>query len=185
MEERLKKLSRTMAYALRHHPESFGLTLDDQGWMPVDELLAALRQRSPWQRASVDDVAAVIAQSDKPRYEMRGGLIRAFYGHSIPQKMTRELATPPAMLFHGTTPEAARTIKVEGLKPMRRQYVHLSAEEATARVVALRRTIRPVILRVTALQAHQQGIKFYYGNDMIWLADPIPPRFIPFVPEEG
>src|SRR5713226_1032294 len=103
MEERLKKLSRTVAFALRHHPESFGLTLDEQGWLPIEELLAALRQRSPWQGVSSDDLAAVIAQSDKQRYEMRDGLIRASYGHSISQKMTYELATPPPTLFHGTT----------------------------------------------------------------------------------
>src|SRR6266699_5424732 len=106
----------------------------------MEERLAALHQQSSWQGVSSDDLAAVIAQSDKQRYEIRDGLIRAYYGHSIPQKMTREPATPPAMLFHGTTQEAVRAIKVEGLKPMRRQYVHLSAEEATARVVALRRT---------------------------------------------
>jgi putative RNA 2'-phosphotransferase len=62
---------------------------------------------------------------------------------------------------------------------MKRQYVHLSAEEDTARTVALRRTSRPVILRINALQAQQQqNIKFYYGNDMVWLADHIPPGFI-------
>jgi putative RNA 2'-phosphotransferase len=73
---------------------------------------------------------------------------------------------------------------VEGLKPMQRQYVHLSAEEATARTVALRRTRHPVILRIDAFQAHQHGIKFYYGNDMVWLADNIPPEFIHFATEE-
>jgi putative RNA 2'-phosphotransferase len=50
----------------------------------------------------------------------------------------------------------------------------------TARQVALRRTPHPVILQIAALQAHQQGIKFYLGNDMIWLADHIPPQFILF-----
>ncbi len=181
MEDRLVRLSRTMAYALRHHPENVGLTLDEEGWVPVEELLAALRQRSPsWHNVSVDDFVAIITQSDKKRYEMHAGMIRAYYGHSVPQKMTRELAIPPALLFHGTTQKAAHIIGKEGLKPMQRQYVHLSAEEATARMVALRKTAQPVILRVNALQASEQGIKFYYGNDMVWLADPIPPRFIRF-----
>lgn len=180
MEQRLIKIGRTISYALRHHPESFGLTLDDEGWVPVQDLLVALRERGSWHDVTVEDIAAIISQSDKQRYEMRDGMIRAFYGHSIPQKMTHELATPPATLFHGTTPTAASAIKIEGLRPMQRQYVHLSAEEATARAVALRRTRHPVILRVNALQAHQQGIRFYYGNDMVWLADNIPPDFIYF-----
>jgi putative RNA 2'-phosphotransferase len=178
VEERLMKVSRTIAYALRHHPENFDLILDDEGWVSVQQLLVALRQHNPVQSIITDDIAAVIAQSSKQRFEVQDDMIRAYYGHSIQQKMTRKLATPPTILFHGTTPEAANAIKTEGLKPMKRQYVHLSAEEATARAVALRRTQRPVILRVNALQAHQQNIKFYYANDMVWLADHIPAGFI-------
>ncbi len=41
MKEELVQLSRTMSYALRHHPESFGLVLDSEGWVPVDDLLAS------------------------------------------------------------------------------------------------------------------------------------------------
>ncbi len=176
-------LSKTMAYALRHQPEKFGLYLDDEGWVPVQDLLTALRQQhSSWRDVSEADLATVIAQSDKRRYELRAGMIRAYYGHSVAQKMTREAATPPATLFHGTTPEAAKVILVEGLKPMRRQYVHLSSEVETARTVALRRTQHPVLLKVAALQAQQHGIQFYLGNDMVWLADAIPAGFITALP---
>lgn len=182
----LVQLSKTMAYALRHQPTQFGLTLDDEGWVTVDDLLAALRRhRSDWQDLRAEDFAEVIAQSDKQRYEMRDDKIRAYYGHSTPHKIMQTATTPPAILFHGTTPQAASTIRVQGLKPMKRQYVHLSAEEETARQVALRRTQRPVLLRVSALEAYQQGIKFYLGNDMVWLAEPIPPRFITGYGETG
>jgi putative RNA 2'-phosphotransferase len=121
-----------------------------------------------------------MAQSEKQRFEMHDDRIRAFYGHSITLKMQHELAIPPALLYHGTTPQAAKIIRVEGLKPMKRQYVHLSADEETARQVALRRTQRPVILHIDALAASQQGITFYLGNDKVWLADHIPPAFISF-----
>ncbi len=182
----LVQLSKTMAYALRHQPAQFGLTLDDEGWVAVDDLLAALRRHHrDWHALQAEDFAEVIAQSDKQRYEMRDGKIRAYYGHSTPHKITQAVTAPPAILFHGTTPQAARAIRVQGLKPMKRQYVHLSADEETARLVALRRTQHPVLLRVSALEAYQQGIKFYLGNDMVWLAEPIPPRFITGYPETG
>jgi putative RNA 2'-phosphotransferase len=175
----LVQLSKTMAYALRHQPAQFGLTLDEEGWVPVDELADALRRhRSDWQNLQTEDFAEVIAQSEKQRYELRDGKIRAFYGHSTPQKITHEVTSPPAILFHGTTPQAARSIQKEGLKPMKRQYVHLSADEETARRVALRRTHKPIILHVAAQEAYQQGIKFYLSKDLIWLAEPIPPQFI-------
>ena len=179
MKPYLVQLSKTMAYALRHQPGQFGLTLDEEGWVPIDDLVAALRRhRHDWQDVGAEDFAQVIEQSEKKRYEMRDGKIRAYYGHSTPQKVTLEASTPPAILFHGTTPRAARSIHVEGLKPMKRQYVHLSADLETARQVALRRTPRPVILRVSALEAHQEDIKFYLGNDSVWLAEQVPPRFI-------
>ncbi|HLG61148.1 MAG TPA: RNA 2'-phosphotransferase [Ktedonosporobacter sp.] len=178
MKQELVQLSRTLAYALRHDPASFGITLDEEGWVPVQDLLAALRHRSAWRNVQEEDFTAIIAQSDKKRYEMQDGKIRAYYGHSVAQKMKREAAIPPAILFHGTTREAAEAIKLDGLRAMNRQYVHLSADRATAWQVALRRTRKPVILEVAALQAHQDGIKFYLGNDMVWLADYVPSEYI-------
>lgn len=175
----LTQLSRTMAYALRHQPARFGLHLDDEGWVLVEDLLTSLRQqKQEWRRLQSSDFAQVIEQSEKKRYEMRDGKIRAYYGHSVAQKVVREQAEPPEILYHGTTPQAAQRIKREGLKPMGRQYVHLSEDEETARIVALRRTSQPVIIQVQARQASQQGIAFYLGNDRVWLADPVPSTFL-------
>jgi putative RNA 2'-phosphotransferase len=61
---------------------------------------------------------------------------------------------------------------------LNRQYVHLSAEEETAIQVARRRTNRPVVLRITAREAYKQGIRFYLGNEMVWLAEAILASFI-------
>src|SRR5690242_11033301 len=182
MEQKLVQLSRTISYALRHNPAEFGLTLDAEGWVTVEDLLAALRKRSSkWNSLRVDDLTRMIAQSEKQRFDMRDGKIRAFYGHSVELKMQHESAVPPALLYHGTTPQAAKIIRSEGLKPMERQYVHLSADEETARQVALRRTQHPVILHIDTLAASQQGIVFYLGNDKVWLADHIPSTFIRFM----
>ncbi|GHO88922.1 RNA 2'-phosphotransferase [Dictyobacter formicarum] len=179
MEIDLRQLSRTMAYALRHQPASFGLILDDEGWVSVDLLVSALRQhRSAWQQLHVSDIEQVMALPGKKRYELRAGRIRAYYGHSIQQRMRRETAVPPARLFHGTTPAAYKQICQSGLLPMGRQYVHLSEDRETALQVARRRTSQPVILVVAALDAHQAGIQFYLGNDSVWLADTIPPLYL-------
>lgn len=179
MEQKLVQLSRTISYALRHNPAEFGLTLDAEGWVAVEDLLGALCKRSSkWNSLRIDDLARMMAQSEKQRFEMRDGKMRAFYGHSIEQKMQHEPAVPPALLYHGTTLQAEKIIRSEGLKPMGRQYVHMSADEETARQVALRRTQRPVILRIDAHIAAQEGIVFYLGNGKVWLADHIPSTFI-------
>jgi putative RNA 2'-phosphotransferase len=177
----LVQLSKTISHALRHAPAQYGLTLDSEGWVATQDLLASLHQkRSAWRDLRESDLEEMMAQSEKQRFEMCDGKIRAFYGHSIADKVVRTPTMPPAILYHGTTPQAARSIRASGLKPMNRQYVHLSADRETALQVALRRTHQPVILQVSALEAYKAGIAFYLGNDMVWLADAIPPEFIQF-----
>jgi len=181
MDEKLVRLSKTIAHALRHKPEDYGLQLDAEGWVPIDTLLDALRRRSnAWRQISIADIEQIIAASEKQRFEIDGNKIRAFYGHSTSEKIEKQSTMPPMFLYHGTTRHAADAIRREGLRSMKRQYVHLSTDEKTAHLVALRRTSQPVILRIAALEAHKQGIRFYLGNEDIWLADPIPPAFIGF-----
>jgi putative RNA 2'-phosphotransferase len=61
---------------------------------------------------------------------------------------------------------------------MNRQYVHLSTDPATALQVGRRRTADPVILEIRAADACRAGIRFYPGNEDVWLADGIPVQFI-------
>jgi putative RNA 2'-phosphotransferase len=171
-------LSKKMAHALRHAPWLYELELDNEGWVPVSELLESLHaERSQWRSLREEDLAELIAHADKQRYEMRDGKIRALYGHSIPGKLAKIEAAPPTILYHGTTPAVLDAIRAHGLKPMRRQYVHLSVDTPTALQVARRRTDRAIILKVRAADAYKQGIKFYRGNDMVWLADYVPPGY--------
>jgi hypothetical protein len=102
---------------------------DDAGWTSVFGLLSALREQGGrWADVDRDDLDRMIATATKRRHEIRGDEIRALYGHSVPGRLAKQPATPPSVLFHGTAPSASRLILRVGLKPMARQYVHLSAE---------------------------------------------------------
>ena len=173
------RLSRVVSHALRHQPARYGLALDPEGWVPVADLLAALRRhRREWAALAPADLQRMIDRSDKPRFELRDDRIRARYGHSVPVEAAGRAAAPPALLYHGTTPEAAGRILAEGLRPMRRRFVHLSVDERTARQVGRRRTPSPVVLLVRARAAHEAGGRFYEGGPGVWLADHVPPRFL-------
>jgi putative RNA 2'-phosphotransferase len=148
----------------------------------VEDLLHGLRTRQRWRAVREDDVRAIIEQSDKQRFQMDGGRIRALYGHSISQHIARQPADPPAWLFHGTSARAVGPIRREGLRSMRRQSVHLSTDEETARAVARRRPGPWVILRIDAQAAREAGVRFYRGAEQVWLADAIPPSFIHIPP---
>ena len=171
-------LSRLVSHALRHEPWLYELELDQQGWVPLVALVEALRLERGWSSLTVADVDAMVASASKQRHEIRDQRIRALYGHSLPSRIERVPAAPPAELFHGTSLAAAKMIRVEGLRPMGRQFVHLSVDRATAEAVGARKAPEPVILAVAAREASAAEVAFYVGNERVWLADLIPAEFI-------
>lgn len=172
------QLSRVISHALRHEPWLYELELDEEGWTSIEGLLVALRRdRAEWSDLSADDLSGLIAGSAKQRHEIRDDQIRALYGHSTAGKLKKVPATPPDVLFHGTSPGALSQIRLAGLMPMKRQFVHLSTDEATALAVGKRKTKTPVILRVMAKEATANGVRFYEGNEKVWLADEVPASF--------
>ncbi len=174
-------VSKTMSYALRHKPEEFGLSLDEQGWVLVNKMIEGLKKHSAeCKDLSLSVVEKIVKEDSKKRYELSGGKIRAVYGHSTAQKIFKSPSEPPNILYHGTTPNVVEVVKQTGLKPMSRQYVHLSEDTDTAIVVAKRRTNSPVILKVRAKDAFRNGIMFYQESTGIWLSDAIPAKYIMF-----
>jgi putative RNA 2'-phosphotransferase len=175
----LIKLSRTLSHALRHEPWRYGLELDNHGWVHVTDLLISFRNcRNDWRYLTENDIIEMNSKSAKNRFEVCEGKIRALYGHSLPEKVIKVPAEPPAVLFHGTSSRLMKQIKHEGLKSMRRQYVHLSIDEQTALQVAKRKEGTSVIVTISATKAYRDGIKFYQGNKATWLTDYISPEYL-------
>ena len=172
------RISKLMSYILRHGPEKFKLLLDPEGFVPMDDLLQALGTKV--RGISKETVLEVVKRCEKGRFEVRGEDIRACYGHSIPIRVEYEPVEPPEILLHGTARRFVDDIMKEGLRPMDRQYVHLTVREDFAREVGRRRDRDPAILKVAALKAHRDGIKFYKANDNFYLADQIPARYIEY-----
>ncbi len=155
------------------------MVLDEGGWVDIDLFLEGLRKHSKnFENVTIHDLEKVIEGSDKRRFEIKNGKIRATYGHSLPSKIKKQLTVPPEILYHGTTPKAAESILMTGLKPCGRQYVHLSVDIKSAYKVGRRRTKEPVILEVMAQDAYNAGINFYKEDGGIWLSDAIPAKFI-------
>lgn len=178
-----KKLSKEISYALRHAPWEYELELDNDGFVPVEQLINAINESGNYDRPiTISDLEYIIENSDKKRHEIQGDNIRALYGHSIPMHISKDIVVPPKVLYHGTTHKAAGSILGDGLKPMSRQYVHLSVDTATAVQVGKRRDNSPVILVIDALNAYDEGVNFYKGNDKVVLADYIPARYLKILP---
>lgn len=182
MPEHDLKLSKILSVILRHNPEAFGLTLADGGWVLIDDLILAIQRQKPrYATLQRSDLEQLIVTSDKQRYEIQGDRIRAFYGHTVEVDVQYDAIEPPALLYHGTSHKTVPIILEEGLKPMRRQYVHLSADYQTARIVGQRQGGRVVVLQVDAGQAYADGIVFYQSHDAVWLVEAMPPQYLTLV----
>lgn len=175
----VKTIGKKMAYALRHDPDKYGITLDEEGFTDLKKFLKAMNSVHGYQpKLTIEDLQYVADHSDKKRFEITGSKIRALYGHSVPVRIRKKQAIPPDILYHGTAHRFLKSIRKDGLLPMGRQYVHLSEDQETARQVGLRRDSYPAILQVDAKKANEDGIIFYIGNDAVWLSDPIPPQYL-------
>ncbi len=174
-----QKLSKEISYALRHAPWEYELELDEEGFAPIEQLLLAFNEGVNYERPVIEaDLHEVIRASDKQRHEIVGDKIRALYGHTTSKKIPRVACEPPEVLYHGTAGRFCAAIMSQGLKPMARQYVHLSVDIDTAKRVGSRRDPSPVLLEVDAKRAFVDGLVFYQGNDKVWLADEISPKYL-------
>lgn len=135
---RLEELSKEISYALRHAPWEYELEIDQEGWVPVEQLLDALHKAEKWKNIGEADLKEMIEKSEKKRHELKDGRIRAFYGHSIPMKILKEEKMPPDILYHGTARGFLESISENGLLPQSRQYVHLSQDIETAKKVGMK-----------------------------------------------
>jgi putative RNA 2'-phosphotransferase len=175
------KLSKFLALILRHQPERFALALDGEGWASLSEVLEIVQGLPNFRWATRADVMKVVeegAGDGKRRFQVEEGRIRASYGHSIATPIQYEPCVPPPLLYHGTSPGVLGSIRREGIRPMERQYVHLSPDRKTAVRVGTRHDERPVVLSVRAAQAHAAGIEFYRADEMVYLARYVPAEFV-------
>lgn len=178
------RLSKELSFILRHHPEQYNLRLDCEGFVLIDDLIREISNKRK-EQIDLNDIMKAIEVSDKIRLEIIDNKIRALYGHSDNDVVKKEPMCPPDILYHGTSHKAISSIMKEGLKPMTRQFVHLSIDVATAKIVGERRDKEPIILEIDAKSAYLEGLKFYKGNECVWLCDYINQKYIKIIGEQN
>jgi putative RNA 2'-phosphotransferase len=177
-QERIRT-SKFLSLVLRHKPEEIGLVLDQNGWADIVELIEKAGTRGVVLTREL--IAEIVATSDKQRFaiDASGQRIRANQGHSVDIELGLEPRMPPVTLFHGTAEASVAAIRAQGLKPGRRQHVHLSPDEDTATRVGARHG-RPVVLRIAAARMQGRGHEFFLSTNGVWLTDCVPAEFIEF-----
>lgn len=168
-----------MSYVLRHKPEAIGITLDKNGLVETDVLLAACRLHNhPLTREELEEV---VRTNDKQRFAFSedGSKIRASQGHSVEIELDYREIEPPEFLYHGTVTRFLASIQEKGLVKGRRHHVHLSGDTETAQKVGMRHG-EPVVLSIAAGKMYRNGFVFYLSANGVWLTDRVPVRYIRF-----
>ena len=164
------KESKRLAYLLRHSNLP-----DYNGWVKVSVVLGNLG-------LSLQDLQQIVESDNKGRFEFLEdkSSVRALYGHSIDVNLGLEPTIPPLVLYHGTAEKYIDSIMKEGLRPRKRNFVHLSEIIDMAKQVGTRHG-SPVVLSIDIEAMISAGYKFYKAQNGIWLTGDILPQFLKIV----
>ena len=178
----LTSLSKFLSLILRHKPEAVNLSLDEYGYISINDLINSINTNSKY-TINHEILDTIVSTDEKQRYsyDSTKTRIRANQGHSIQVNLNLTQQTPPEILYHGTSKSFLQSIFTDGLKPMSRQYVHLSSDITTAYKVGKRHcknNEEPVILMICALDMHNDEYKFYLSENNVWLTDNVPTEYI-------
>ena len=177
MNKKLVGTSKFLSLILRHRPDTIGVTLNDNGWVSVQDLIDAANANG--YNISRELLDEVVFTNDKQRfsYSHDRQMIRANQGHSVHINLELESIDPPDVLYHGTVKRFLNSIIASGLQKMKRQHVHLSATIETAINVGKRRG-KPVVLSVNSGEMNHDGYKFFLSRNGVWLTDTVPHKYI-------
>lgn len=166
-----EKLSKKIAYILRHKPEEFGLEMKNDGTVSLSELIKALK-------TDVETVREIVASDSKGRYKIKGDRIWATQGHSVKVNVYLSMVSEPGTIYHGTKTETIRKIKEEGLQSQSRTFVHLSKDRETALSVASRRTGTSALLEIDGNALVASGHIVFESENGVLLTESVPWEFV-------
>lgn len=166
----LIKKGKELAFLLRH---DMSYHFSKGGWRDVSDLT----KNHGFSKTLLEEI---VETDEKGRYQFdqTKNRIRAVQGHSVEVDMEYTEKEPPLELWHGTSSRFIGNIMKEGLKPMSRQYVHLSNDIETARKVGTRHGGNLVLLHIRAREAWMDGQKFYQAENGVWLTNPLSWKYI-------
>lgn len=164
------RISKTIAFLLRHRPDVGGLTLDEAGFVEVTELATAVSRLLRF-KVEVRKVETLVTDGTVRRFEITEGRIRALdRSHGHPS------AHPPDICYHATTQEQIDRYLDQGhVGATRDRSIFLSHDESQAWRAAHRMGSHPRVLYVDTSRARRHGVRFYRNRRSgLYLADSIP-----------
>lgn len=178
-DKEVDRLGRIIAGALRHFPEQFGLSMTPNGFVDVRSLASAIRFRKRdlrWVRAK--HIMALALTDPKGRYEIREGMIRATYGHTIDVDLDLPTDNIPPKLYYPVAQDEIDNFVKKGIYPTDRKMVHLSISPEAAYEAGVHRYEDLRILEIDAESAVANGIVIKRAGKTVYITNGISPEYI-------
>jgi putative RNA 2'-phosphotransferase len=170
----LKKLGKIIEYILLYRPDEFGLFLNDDGALPLKELMWALQEETGLKHIRLGHLKELAYSGLELAFTLEEKHIRP--KREINQTTSDTL--PPRLLFFAARRKSYPAILKHGLRPGSRPYVPLATTEEMALRIAKRRDPKPILLPVHAAEAHDSGHPFFTCGDLLYLVKTLPARFL-------
>lgn len=172
------KTGKLLALVLRHKPESIGLSLDENGWADVKELIVLINKNNN-SMVSLEDLLYIVTIDNKQRYSFNKDKtkIRANQGHSLQVDVELKEMIPPDILYHGSATKYEESIQKEGLLSKTRLYVHLSKDVDTAIIVGKRHG-EVIVYEVDCKKMINDHYVFYLSVNNVWLIKEVPVKYL-------
>jgi putative RNA 2'-phosphotransferase len=170
----LQELGKLIEYILLYRPDEFGLFLDDDGSLPIKELMWAFHEEEGWKHIRLGHLKELAYSQFESSFTLEENCIKP----KQPREQICSTTVPPRLLFHAARRKAYLVILKHGLKPAGRPYVPLATTEEAALRIGRRRDPKPILLTVQAAQAHDKGQVFYLCGKFLYLVKTLPPSFL-------
>lgn len=180
-QQRQESLARLLSYMLCRRPDEFGLVLDENGRLPVKELLGALAQEEGWgyvRRSHLEEVVNLVSPG-------AFGLDQTHIWASQPgpaRLRSPEAVWPPPLLYRAITARSQAVVAERGLQPPPGGELVLAADPELARRLGRRRDPQSVLATVQAQQAAKRGVEFFAYGEGLYLSGPISPDYLQLPP---
>jgi len=178
-------LGRRLARILRHDPGRYKLDMDINGWVETREIVDALRSRERrferWLRPH--HIRALAECEVKGRYEVRGGSVRATYGHTVEIEIDLPTDNIPDSLYYPCAADEWTNISEIGIQPSGRSHVHLSKTIGAAVIAGRVHHAHPTILEVDTARMEAEGETIWRAGTTVYLTESVDAGYIETVDE--
>ena len=176
-------IARKLALVLRHAPEKFDLEMDINGWIDTRDIIRQFKyannRRHHWLRPH--HLRAISETDPKGRYEVRGNMIRATYGHTVEIELDLPTSDIPDSLYYPCDPKEAGNLLEVGIKPGDRAHVHLSANMRAAAEAGRVHRANPTIIEVDTARMVATGETIWHAGVTVYLTENVPGEYLSIV----